>query len=167
MTRWYPLESADAAFLESAPHVFTYQKRFAAAPQQVWEQLTSDASIAAWGPTLKSVTWTSPRPFGVGTTREVAPPVGPRMRERYFLWEEGRRHSFTVYESTVKFFTRFAEDFLVEADGTDTLFTWPLAIEPKSALALPVKVFAPVIEAAFGRMPSDGQRYWAKNSKRG
>ena len=167
MTRWYPLEPADDDFLTSAPHVFNYQKRFAATPADVWQQLTSDESIAAWGPTLKSVTWTSPRPFGVGTTREVAPPIGPRMRERYFLWEEGRRHSFAVYESTASLFTRFAEDYLVEPDGNDTLFTWTLAIEPRAALALPVKLLAPAIKAAFGRMPSDGQRYWAKHSGRG
>ena len=89
------------------------------------------------------------------------------MRERYFLWEEGRRHSFAVYESTAALFTRFAEDYLVEPDGNDTLFTWTLAIEPRSALALPVKLLAPAIKAAFGRMPSDGQRYWAKHSGRG
>jgi polyketide cyclase/dehydrase/lipid transport protein len=166
VTRWYPVEPADEDFLASAPHVFTYQKRFAAPPQTVWESLISDQSIAAWSSALKSVTWTSPRPFGVGTTREVAPPVGPRMRERYFLWEEGRRHSFAVYESTAQLFKRFAEDYLVEPDGDDTLFTWVLALEPQDKLTLPVKVLAPVIKAAFGKMPSDGQKYWARHSKR-
>ena len=168
MTRWYPLESADADFFQSAPHVFTYQKRFAASPAQVWEQLTSDASIAAWGPATKEVNWTSPRPFGVGTTREVVALGGATtMRERYFRWEEGSRHSFAAYESTIPLFKRFAEDYIVEADGDDTLFTWVVAIEPKDALALPFKVIAPAIKAAFGRIPSDGQRFWAKNSKRG
>lgn len=167
MTRWYPLEPADEDFLASAPHVFTYQKRFAAPPEKVWESLTSDESIAAWGRTLKSVEWTSPRPFGVGTTREVAPAVGPRVRERYFLWEEGRRHSFAVYESTANVFKRFAEDYLVEPDGDDTLFTWVLALEPRDRLALPIKFLAPAIKAAFGKMPSDGQRYWAKQHMRG
>jgi hypothetical protein len=166
VTRWYPLQPADEDFFTSAPHVFTYQKRFAAPPQAVWESLISDDSIAAWGSTLKSVDWTSPRPFGVGTTREVAPPVGPRMRERYFLWEEGRRHAFAAYESTASLFTRFAEDYLVEPDGDATLFTWVVALEPKSRLALPVRLLAPVIKATFGKMPSDGQRYWAENSKR-
>jgi uncharacterized protein YndB with AHSA1/START domain len=84
MTRWYPLESADADFFESAPHIFTYQKRFAAPPAQVWEQLTSDESITAWGPATKEVNWTSPRPFGIGTTREVVAFAGATMRERFF-----------------------------------------------------------------------------------
>ena len=30
----------------------------------------------AWGPTVKEVNWLSPRPFGVGTTREVV--LAPR-----------------------------------------------------------------------------------------
>ncbi len=165
MTRWYPLETADEDFLTSAPHVFSYQKRFAAPPQAVWAQLTSDESIAAWGPAVKQLTWTSPRPFGVGTTRDVVAPGGATMRERFFRWEEGSRKSFAVYESSIPAFKRFAEDYLVEPDGSDTLFTWTLAIEPKSALALPVKVLAPVIKAAFGKMPNDGQRYWAKHFK--
>ncbi|OBK75006.1 SRPBCC family protein [Mycobacterium sp. 1274761.0] len=165
MTRWYSLEPADADFFESGAHVFVYQKRFAATPAQVWEQLTSDASIAAWGPTVKKVTWTSPRPFGIGTTRDVDAP-GATMRERFFRWENGRRKSFAVYESTLPLFTRFAEDYVVEPDGNDTLFTWTLAIEPRKALALPFRVLAPVIKAAFARIPGDGQRYWAKHSKR-
>src|SRR3954471_182385 len=165
MARWYPLESADADFFESAPHVFTYQKRFAAPPAQVWEQLTSDESITAWGPATKEVNWTSPRPFGVGTTREVVALGGATMRERFFRWEEGRRHSFASHESTLPLFRRFAEDYVVEADGADTLFTWVVAIEPKGALALPFKVIAPAVKDAFGRIPADGQRYWAKRSQ--
>lgn len=164
MTRWHALEPADADFFDSAPHVFTYQKRFAAPPERVWESLTSDESIAAWSPAIKEVTWTSARPFGVGTTREVALPIGPRMRERYFRWDEGRRHSFAVYESSLPLFNRFAEDYLVEPDGADTRFTWMVAIEPKGALAFPFKVLAPVLKAAFGRIPSGGQRYFAKKT---
>jgi polyketide cyclase/dehydrase/lipid transport protein len=165
VTRWYPLQAADEEFLTSAPHVFTYQKRFAAPPQAVWAQLTSDESIAAWGPAVKQLTWTSPRPFGVGTTRDVVAPGGATMRERFFRWEDGSRKSFAVYESSIPAFNRFAEDYLVEPDGNETLFTWTLAIEPKRAVALPVKLLAPVIKAAFGKMPSDGQRYWAKHAK--
>ncbi|MDT5012895.1 MAG: hypothetical protein QOH57_4512, partial [Mycobacterium sp.] len=132
-----------------------------------WEQLTSDASIAAWGPATKEVKWTSSRPFGVGTTREVLALGGAMMRERFFRWEEGTRKSFAACESTLPLFKRFAEDYIVEADGNDTLFTWMVAIEPKDALTLPFKVIAPAVKAAFGRIPGDGQRFWAKHSQRG
>ena len=162
MARWYPLQPADADFLTSAPHVFRYEKRYAAAPEQVWASLTSDESIAAWGPSIKEVTWTSPRPFGIGTTRDVVAFGGATMRERYFRWDDGHRHSFYAYESTLPVFTRFAEDYIVEADGDATHFTWVLALEPKRAMALPVKVFAPLLKAGFGRIPSEGQKHFAK-----
>lgn len=164
MTRWYPLETADADFLASAPYIFHYQKRLPAPPEKVWASLISDESLTAWSPMLKEITWTSPRPFGVGTTREVAPPAGPRVRERYFHWDEGRSQSFYVYESSMPLFRRFAEDYVVEPDGADTLFTWTVAVEPKGAFALPFKVIAPVMKAGFGRIPSDGQKYFAKQA---
>ena len=168
MTRWHALEPADAGFFETAPHIFRYQKRFPAPPERVWESLASDASLAAWGPTVKEVNWLSPRPFGVGTTREVvlAPGVA-RVRERYFRWDEGSGCSFAVYEANVPIFKRFAEDYVVEPDGSDnqaTLFTWTVAIEVKRAYSLPFKGLSPVLKAAFGRMASDGQRYFAASA---
>jgi hypothetical protein len=162
MTRWHPLEPTDDEFFTSAPHVFRYQKRFAATPEQVWESLTSDVSLAAWGPAIRKVTWTSPRPFGVGTTREVV--SAGSVRERYFRWDEGHSHAFYVYEATLPLFKRFAEDYIVEPDGAETCFKWTLAIEPTNALRFPLKVLAPVLKGAFGQIPSSGQRYFAKHA---
>ena len=66
MTRWFALETADAGFLDSAPHVFRYEKHYDATPQQVWESLQSDESLAAWGKTVGSLTWTSAATFRGG-----------------------------------------------------------------------------------------------------
>ncbi len=162
MARWFALESADAAYFDTAPHVFRYTKHYDAPPERVWESLESDASISAWGPAVKTVTWTSPRPFGVGTTREVAPPGGlAKMRERFFRWDEGQGYSFYVYESSAPMFRRFVEDYVLAPDSDGTLFTWTLALEPKTALRLPFKALAPVLKAGFGRIPADGQKYFA------
>ncbi|WP_102144823.1 SRPBCC family protein [Mycobacterium hubeiense] len=165
MTRWFPVESADADFLASAPHIFRFHKRFSAPPEKVWESLASDASLSAWGPSVKEVKWTSPRPFGVGTTREVALVGGPRVQERFFRWDEGRGYSFEVTKANAPMFRRMAEDYTVEPDGgVGTLFTWTVAIEPKPAFKVPFRVLAPVVKAAFGRLASDGQRYFAKQT---
>jgi hypothetical protein len=162
MTRWHPLEPADSDFLTSAPHIFRYQRRYAASPEKVWESLVSDESLAAWGPMVTKVTWTSPRPFGVGTTRDVSAPGGTELRERFFHWEDGHSKSFYVYESALPVFKRFAEHYVVEPAGSETLFSWTVAIEPKPALALPFKALvAPVLKVAFGRVPAGGQKYFA------
>jgi polyketide cyclase/dehydrase/lipid transport protein len=163
MTRWYQLEPADAALFGSAPHVYRYEKRYAAPPAQVWESLASDDSLAAWGPSVTELRWLTPRPFGVGTTREVVLAPGlARVRERYFRWDEGRGYSFAVYEANLPIFRRFAEDYTLDADGDGTRFTWTVAIEPKSVLKLPFRAISPVLKAAFGRLAADGERYFAK-----
>ncbi|MDF2822730.1 MAG: Polyketide cyclase / dehydrase and lipid transport [Mycobacterium sp.] len=162
MARWYPLEPTDATVFDTAAHVFRYQKRFDAPPEVVWTSLASDRCLADWGPSVSEVTWTSPRPFGVGTTREVALPLGAaRVRENFFRWDEGVGYSFYVYESSAPLFRRFAEDYTLKPDGAGTLFDWTVAIEPRSALRVPFRALAPVLKAGFGRMAADGQRYFA------
>jgi hypothetical protein len=165
MARWFPLESADGGFFDTAPHIFRYEKHYAAPPQRVWESMTSDESLAAWSATVSSLTWLSPRPFAVDSTREVALAPGlVRVRERYFRWDEGHGNSFYVYEANVPLFRRFAENYVLTPDGAGTRYTWTVAIEPKSALALPFKAIAPVLKAAFGRMAADGQRFFERTN---
>jgi hypothetical protein len=84
------------------------------------------------------------------------------MRERYFRWDEGKSHAFYVYESALPVFRRFAENYIVEPDGDQTLFTWVVAIEAAGAFRLPMKVLAPLLKAGLGQVPSGGQRYFAK-----
>jgi hypothetical protein len=163
MTRWYPLEQVDSGVFASAPLVYRYRVHYPVKPERVWESLASDASVSAWGPSIKEVNWLSARPFGVDTSREVVlPGNAARVRERFFRWDEGRGYSFAVSEASVPLFRRFAEDYVVEADGDGTLFTWVVAIEPKNALSLPFRVLSPILKMGFGRIPADGKRYFAK-----
>lgn len=160
MPHWFSLKSADAGLFDTAPHVFRYQKHFAAPPDRVWESLVSDESLAAWGSAISSLTWTSARPFGVGTTREVG--VGPtRVHERFFRWDEGKGYSFYVYEANAPMFRRFAEDYALTPEGDGTRFDWTVAIEPPTALALPFKPLVPLVKRAFGKLASDGQKHFA------
>lgn len=162
----FALEPADDSFFGSAPHVFTYRKQFDAPPEQVWESLTSDESLAAWGPSVTSVNWLSPRPFGVGATREVALAPGiVRVHETFFRWEEGVRYSFYVTDASVPSLRRFAEDYLLEPLGEGrTQYTWIVAIEAKPAFAVPFRAVAPVLKAAFGRLADDGEKFFARRA---
>lgn len=130
----------------------------------MWESLQSDDSLAAWGASaVERVTWQSPRPFGVGTTREVAAPRGlSRAREKFYRWDEGQGYSFYVTEINLPLFRKFAEDYVVEPDGDGTRFLWTVAIQPKNALRLPFTAFAPLLKSGFGGMASAGEKYFAK-----
>src|SRR5439155_24153507 len=101
-------------------------------PERVWDSLTSDASLSAWKLPIKSLTWTSPRPFGVGTTREVAlSGKSLTIREKFFRWEEGKRMSFFATECDRNLLVRFPDDYVVESrPGGGSRFTWTIATEP-------------------------------------
>jgi hypothetical protein len=131
---WFKLQPCDESFLSSAPQRMADTMEIARPADRVWADLTSNETLS-WCRLLAGVTWTSPRPFGEGTTRTVRTPAGALgLKEVYFRWEEGRRKSFYVVEATAPLFRRFAEDYLVEATSpTSCRFTWTVAFE-----ALPV-----------------------------
>ena len=160
---WHPLEPVDASFFDSAPQRHRFDVELPVPPERVWESLASDESLGAWpmGPGLDlGVRWTTPRPFGVGTAREVRLPFGVlTLRERFFRWDEGEGYSFYAEQVNRPGFRRFAEDYVLEPEGTGTRFTWTVAIEP-SARALGLA--APVNRVAFGRTAAAAKTYFKR-----
>lgn len=164
MTRWYPLQAVDAAAFTTASQLYRFPIRLAVSPARVWESLASDASLAAWGLGVRRLTWTSPRPFGVDTTREVVLPLGAMtVRERFFRWDEGSGYSFYVEEANRPGLRFFAENYVIEPDGSGALLTWTIAIEPKPALAPFMKVLGPVNKRAFGQFARGAKKYFREN----
>ena len=162
MTNWRALEPADASIFETAPLIYRYPVKLAVSPERVWESLASDRSLADWGLGVKSLKWTTPRPFGVGTTREVVLPLGSMtVREHFFRWDEGKGYSFYVYEANRPGIKRFAEDYVIEPDGNGALFTWTIALEPQRRTAPVMKLLSPVNKQAFGQVPRAAKRYFA------
>lgn len=137
---WFPSQPVDESFFETAPVRLRGKFEIAKPAAEVWADLTAEKPLG-WCRILQDVSWTSPRPFGIGTTRTATALFGTNvLHEHYFLWEEGRRHSFYVLESTTPMFRRFAEDYLVEPTSESACrFIWTIAAEPKAAgrLAMP------------------------------
>jgi hypothetical protein len=132
--RWFPTQAVGEAFFDTAPLRLTEAFDIRRSAAEVWEDLTAENPLS-WCRLLRGITWTSPRPFGVGTTR-TARTIGnaTAINERFFRWEQGRRQSFYVLESSVPLFRRFAEDYIVEPTSeTACRFSWTIAIEPHPA----------------------------------
>ena len=134
---WFSSEPVDESFFETAPVRMSARFEVSRPAAEVWGELTGERPLH-WCRILQDVRWTSPRPLGVGTTREVKALWGANLlREHYFRWEEGRQHSFYVVESTAPLAKRFAEDYLVEPTGEGSCrFTWKIVFEPQT-LAIP------------------------------
>lgn len=73
--------------------------RYPFPPEMVWNALLDAETWTLWLPITK-VTWTSPKPWGPGTTRTVE--IGAqKVEETFFAWEEGRRMAFRFERSTL------------------------------------------------------------------
>jgi len=131
---WFSAQPVDASFFDTAPTRLSETFEVGRPAAEVWAELTSDSPLT-WCRIIDGITWTSPRPFGVGTTRTVKALRGAsNFREHFFRWEEGQRKSFYVLEASAPLFRRFAEDYLVEpVSETSCRFTWTIAFEPKPA----------------------------------
>lgn len=156
--RWFRCEAADEGFLDAAPLRLEGAFEVPSPAERVWGELTSERPLY-WCRILSDVRWTSPRPFGVGTTREVKALWGASLlRERYFLWEEGRRHAFHVEETTNPMIRRLAEDYLVEPTSESSCrFTWVIAVEPRPW----ARLGDPVNRAVLGTLFRDTRRHYA------
>jgi hypothetical protein len=134
---WFACQPVDESFLDTAPLRLRGTFDIPRPAAEVWDELTAEHPLL-WCRILQDITWTSPRPFGVGTTRTVVALGGLNVfKERFFRWEEGRRHSFVVEQASAPMFRRFAEDYLVEPAGADACrFAWTIAGEARPGFGL-------------------------------
>jgi len=124
------LEPVDESYFDLAPQRFSHSWSIAMPADAVWAELVSERPLH-WIRGLR-IRWTSPRPFGVGTTRRAKTLGGLAVGDAYFfVWEEGGRQAFYFTRYNLPVFTSFAEDYVVEPVGTDGCrFTWRIALTP-------------------------------------
>lgn len=71
MAKRHPCERVDLEFVDRAPYRFVSTVDLAITPEQLFEVLADASSWPHWASVITNVTWTSPEPRGVGTTRTV------------------------------------------------------------------------------------------------
>ena len=143
----------DLTFFDTAPNVYEQQWDIGVPAAQFWPDLVDNP--LHWCRGLK-IGWTSPRPFGVGTTRHVGVLGLIQADEHFFLWEEGRRFAFHFTRSNLPLFRRFGEYYEVEPTGPESCrFTWKLAAEP----TLVGKLGSPMNTMIFRSLFRDTTRY--------
>lgn len=143
-------------YLADKPVVVTHAFPFP--PSAVWAALLDGPAWTEWLPITK-VTWTSPQPFAIGTTRTVE--IGPQViEETFFGWEEGARMAFRFERSTLPV-SAAVEDYRVvpTATGCELRWAgkasamWPLAGLINKQLADSLKAGMPKLEALIAGDP--------------
>lgn len=129
----------------------------------VWAALLDADAWTKWLPITK-VTWTSPQPFGVGTTRTVE--IGKQIvEETFFGWDEGKRMAFRFERSTLPVSAAVEDYRVVPTDGGCELHWtgrasafWPLGFLINRQLAAGIRSGLPKLEALI---KADPQRFGA------
>lgn len=117
-------------YFDSAPLSITTSVEVQAPAAAAFAALEDEASWPRWAPAITKVTWTSPRPFSVGTTRTVDMRGGMIAEEVFTAWETGRRMAFIFTRANMPA-DAFAEDYTVEPRGDHACtVTWRMGMTP-------------------------------------
>ena len=131
----YRLRPVDLSFLADAPHRFVYREPIAAPVAAVFAAISADPSTWKWFPGVDEGENEGDEPAGVGTRRWVRI-GGVKYRETILAWDEPRRWTYRVDETSDPIFEALLEDWVIEPapDDTTTL-VWTFAFEPLPATA--------------------------------
>jgi len=127
-------------FFDTAPAKFVAEVEIGATPDDVFEAFEDADSWPQWALPIKHVEWTSPKPFGIGTTRTVTM-IGGVGKEVFIAWDRGRRMAFRFTETSMPNTAAFAEDYQVTDLGSGrTRVRWTMAMEPTGPSAAMLRV---------------------------
>lgn len=147
-------------FLDSAPYRFVSTVDLAITPEQLFDVLADETSWPHWATVITNVTWTSPEPRGVGTTRTVDMRGGITGDEEYLAWDPYTRMTFRFNESTTSAISAFAEDYRVVKTPAGCHLTWVMAVKPNGLVGrLGLFVGRPVMGWLFQRFLHNLRRY--------
>ena len=131
----FPCQRVDLDFVDNAPFRFVSTVDLAITPEQVWEVLDDAESWPHWATVITKVTWASPEPHGVGTTRVVNMRGGIVGDEEYLAWDPFSHTAFRFNEASTRSIAAFAEDYRIVPTAGGCHLTWVMAMEPNGVVA--------------------------------
>ena len=156
----YPCEPVGLDFVDNAPFRFVSTVDLAITPEQLFEVLSDAQSWPQWATVITGVEWTSPQPYGVGTTRTVTMRGNIVGAEEFLAWEPYSFMAFRFNTSTSNAIRAFAESYTVVPTAEGCHLTWVMAMKPSGiAGGLGMRVGAPVMGWLFQRFLHNLRRY--------
>jgi carbon monoxide dehydrogenase subunit G len=137
-------------FIDHAPFRFVSTVDLTITPEQAFEVLDDAESWPQWATAITKVTWTSPQPHGIGTTRTVDMRGGIVGDEEFLAWEPHSHMAFRFNQASTRSIAAFAEDYRVVPTATGCKLTWVMAMKPSGVAArLGMTLGRPVMARTF------------------
>ena len=161
----YDLRTFEESFYDTAPMHYLIDVRLPVEPEAAWAEFTRQNTLD-WCRALTSVTYTSPEPHHVGTTRSIALAPGVvKMDEEFFIWDEDPatstyRHGFRAIRANIPGLRRFGEYTEVSPAPDGCRLVWKFAME-LGGIGLPGFLSSRVANLAFGTVEKDTVKHFA------
>jgi uncharacterized protein YndB with AHSA1/START domain len=126
----FRLRNEDLSFVERAPVLVRAETSVPASPAAVWPAF-ADASVwPSWFTGMQDAHYTSPAPYGVGSTRRVRV-MGLEADETILAFDLGERFAFRVDSTNLPLLAALVEVVTLEAVGSTTRVVYRQALEAK------------------------------------
>ena len=126
----FSLRSEDLSFVERAPVVVRAEVSVPASPAEVWPAFADAPAWVRWFTGMQDARYTSPPPYGVGSTRSVRV-MGLVADETILAFDPGKRFAFRVDAANLPMLRALVEVVTLEPDGAGTRVVYRQALEPK------------------------------------
>ncbi|OBF98460.1 hypothetical protein A5790_03030 [Mycobacterium sp. 852002-51152_SCH6134967] len=146
----HPL-STDETLLESANARVVAEREMAVSAEQLFATLVDERSWTEVSGAIRKVTWTSSKPFAVGTTRTVVFMGGITIEEQFWVWEPNSCMGFAVTASSTRWLRGLVELYEITPITSERCkMRWLLAVSLSGWLGR--------IEVGIARMFQRNQR---------
>lgn len=149
-------KKVDMDFFTQAPKVFVHEIELSASPSAIFASFENADDWPLWVDSIARVDWTSPRPFGVGTTRRVTFTNGKTAAEEFIAWQQDRRMAFCFTETDQHGTRSFAEDYeVIDLGAGRSKLIWRVAFDPQGVSKIVFAVFGFLIARIFRKALAD------------
>lgn len=128
---WFNNAPSDAAFSKTAHTNIHFEIPVKASLHRLFEIMTTEENQHVWAKGYVKTVWHNEKPHGVGTVRDIVL-EHISVRERFTVWEEGKRVAFSADALTVPLAENLMEDIRFEAVSEEgSLIIWDVYYTPR------------------------------------
>ena len=144
----YPCEDVGLELIDTARFRSTNSEDLSITSAQLWQVLEEAESWPLWSP-ISHMTWTSPAPFRVGSTRAVEMRAGACAVEEVIAWKPHSHMAFRMNKSSLPTERASVEEHRIEPTARGCRLTWTLAHDPEKPPLLARIVAKPVMTSKY------------------
>ena len=145
----YKCKEVNVDYLQNAPRVFRSLVEVAATPEQIFASFEEAGDWPQWALPIQKVEWTSPKPYGLGTTRRVWMSGNLVADEVFIAWEYPKHMAFCFSHCSQSLIDTFVEDYqLTVLPNGKTQVVWTMGMSPTGFGKFTMAISAPLLRMA-------------------